>query len=112
MSIEGYWYWLLAEGQPEREQLRFLWGYRAKRLGKELAGQDWSDDPEFQRKIKLALEAKLREHPKLQTLLRETQDLPIVHYYWYGTAENPAIRTPTRGLWVWEHWTKLRKELA
>lgn len=83
ISIEGYWYWLSCK-DPEREILRSLWGYDAKRKGRELRGQDWNESEDFKTKILAALKCKLDQNQEVQTLLKDSE-LPFEHYYVFGT---------------------------
>lgn len=80
-SIEGYWYWLGTD-HKDKEKLRNLYGYEAKRIGRELKAKDWQDSPEFKRKIKSAIFIKLHSL-NLNTALKENK-LPYTHYYVYG----------------------------
>ena len=105
MSIEGYWYWLSCSHQ-RRDELRHVYGFRAKKLGKELKGKDWVHDPEFQSKIERAMYIKLITNKQLYTLLRNST-LPIVHYYAYGG----KVVEPTSGKWIWEFYERARKYL-
>ena len=107
-SIEGYWYWLLCVGHPERDRLRSLSGFKAKQEGRKLSQGDWRDDEEFKQKIKKALWCKLRFNRGLKNLLREST-LPIVHYYAYGNP--PRVTTPSNGKWLWEWYEEARKYL-
>lgn len=103
-SVEAYWYWLGAEN-PRREELRGTHGFRAKELGRELRSPDWNSDPEFQRKICAALDAKLATRPSMLEELAGC-DLPLVHYYVYG---GKAVE-PSDGKWVIEHLERARRE--
>jgi predicted NAD-dependent protein-ADP-ribosyltransferase YbiA (DUF1768 family) len=107
-SIEAYWYWLICEDHPDRDKLKLLSGFVAKREGRKLSDGDWRDDDEFKGKILRACWKKVLLSDRLKELLRES-DLPIVHYYAYGNP--PKINTPTRGLWIWEWYEKARAYL-
>lgn len=111
-SIEGYWYWLIVnKSNPKREQLRKVSGFKAKQLGRQLTKTDWCDNENFKLKIKRALWYKTIALPKLQKLLLEN-NLPIVHYYFYGEAEkNPKIIIPKNGKWVWEAFEVIKNHL-
>lgn len=89
-SVEGYWYWLgLPEGCSGRDDLRHLWGYRAKARGRELresigsAGEPARIDPDFQKKIRLAVRSKLAQADRSLLELPEAS-LPVEHYYVFG----------------------------
>lgn len=109
-SVEGYWYWLLTppEKIAVRGSLQRRTGFAAKKLGRANMVQDWPshDDHVFRNKIILALQAKVKTNPRVGILLVETGTLPIVHYYSYGTP--PVVRVPSRGLWIWKEWERIR----
>jgi hypothetical protein len=82
-SIEGYWYWLSTPvSELRRDELRAVYGYQAKALGRELRAADWGpgDQTEFRKKILAALQAKLEAYPRMLRLL-ESNTLPLRHYY-------------------------------
>jgi predicted NAD-dependent protein-ADP-ribosyltransferase YbiA (DUF1768 family) len=107
-SIEAYWYWLVACTHPSREELRPLWGFRAKQFGRKLACGNYRDDEEFQQKIHKACWRKILSHQQLKELLQESS-LPIVHYYAYGSPT--IVKIPERGEWVWAWYEKARAYL-
>lgn len=77
-SIEGYWYWL-GTNNPNKEQLRQLSGFAAKKYGRELKALDWQDSNEFKRKIKSAMRIKIFSM-HLDKQIKENK-LPFTHYY-------------------------------
>lgn len=83
-SVEGYWHWLHAEGSPEREELRTLYGAEALNRGRKIrAGRYMEDQAVFKGKIVKAIQCKLDAHPALRQLLAEST-LPFAHYYVMG----------------------------
>lgn len=78
-SVEGFWYWLSCRD----DRLRYVAGYPAKRLGRELGGEDWLDGEDFREEIRLALLSKLDQTPELWGALQDNH-LPLAHYYAYG----------------------------
>jgi len=102
-SIEGYWYWLSCRD----DQLRTLHGWKAKSIGRKLKGKDWSNDPEFKRKIKLAIKTKLESNPKWLKALQQTT-LPLEHYYVYGD----QVIQPKNGHWILEWIGKIKEGTA
>jgi len=106
-SVEGYWYWLLAESNPQRDKLRTLSGWRAKQFGRELQTPDWpaEKDTTFYENIYSALEAKLEATPLLQELLGKST-LPFEHYYVYGD----KVIDVTQGKWLIEFWDNARRD--
>lgn len=109
-SIEGYWYWLgIAEGTEGRDRLREMSGFQAKQEGRKLKAPDWPlATLEFKRKIRSALACKLQDFEGLEEMLKDSGDLPIVHYYVYGTPR--IIHEPVQGMWIWKHWEILRAD--
>lgn len=101
-SIEGYWYWLGTDN-PKREQLRTLYGYAAKELGRSLKSADWQDNDEFKMKILNAIKIKLNNNQEMLYALFDNT-LPLVHYYVYGeTSNNPKIVEPQSGKWILDY---------
>lgn len=82
-SVEGFWYWL-STGMTH-DNLRGLYGYKAKECGKQLT-QDFriTNNPSFKDEILEAIGCKLREHPHISRMLGEST-LPLTHYYHYGS---------------------------
>lgn len=104
-SVEGYWYWLGAREHPMRERLRTLSGFAAKKFGRTLRAPDWPKGPEFQAKIRAALQAKAQQHPRIRKLLGECP-LPLAHYYVF----NGRVR-PAGGEWILREWGAIRDEV-
>ena len=102
-SIEGYWYWLNAQGS-QREVLRKAAGWEAKKIGRELRAADWGKDNLFKMKIAHAMLSKLILHPEIFKLFQEST-LPFRHYYVYGG----KINEPREGRWIVNLWEYLRK---
>lgn len=82
-SVEGFWYWNLAEAIEERERLRNLSGYSAKCYGKGLVRVGDPDSDEFKRSVFEALTAKMNAHTKRKQEFLSTT-LPLTHYYEYN----------------------------
>lgn len=78
-SIEGYWYWLCSSN-PRREELRPLYGYAAKKLGRELIQMSSVKPEGFEEDISKAILKKIYSYPEFTRLLREST-LPLTHYY-------------------------------
>lgn len=97
-SVEGYWYWLSVPADASRrEELRRLWGWEAKKIGRQIRGDvDYSADTdlEFQRKISAAVRYKIDNSRFKNEFLHST--LPFAHYYVYsGQASSSA-----QGMWI------------
>lgn len=73
-SIEGYWYWLGCKD----DRLRYVWGIRAKNMGKSIPKLYHHDD--FERKIKKAIICKIEQNKNIIYLLKSSS-LPFCHYY-------------------------------
>lgn len=111
LSVEAYWYWLtVPDDEPRRKELRRVAGYEAKRLGRELRGQDWVETREFRRKIRYAIWQKISTCPKLARALRDSE-LPLVHYYAYGDGPSKKIVVPEDGRWILRFIEKCRQHL-
>lgn len=100
-SVEGYWYWLSSRD----EALRSLWGFDAKKRGREVGGKDWLDDNEFKLKIKKAIDNKLRSNNVLLKTLQEC-NLPLTHYYVYS---NRVVLIP-KSRWIIEFIEKYKNQ--
>lgn len=98
-SVDGYWYWLSCDD----DKLRDLYGYKAKEYGRKAGGEDWLNNDEFKRKIKLAIKCKIEQN---NIDLNETQNLPLKHYYMYGDKKVE----PQDGKWIIEYIDELRNK--
>ena len=111
-SIEGYWYWL----STGREELRTMWGAKAKDYGRLVRGEDWPETPDFKRKISSAIKIKLftlafKEVGFIEDI-RQTLSLPLVHYYWFGDYKLPKVTQPEEGQWILEVIDEWRKDVS
>lgn len=101
-SVEGFWYWLKCKD----DRLRKVWGFEAKRLGREIIGSDGAkENPEFKALIKRALVEKVRAHPEIEAMLKESS-LPFAHYYVFNGREVAAGFE-----WIVEAWEEIRRKL-
>lgn len=106
-SVEGYWYWLSVDPQlgEKRERLRKVYGWDAKKLGRELRSEDPDDwDIEFQNKIKKAIKYKILHSSFIEQFKNST--LPFVHYYVFGDKIHLGS-----GEWIMNYLELLRVEL-
>jgi len=107
-SVEGYWYWLGTPAENvQRERLRTLHGFQAKALGKSLHSDDTPRDPDFDAKIRAAIDAKLKASPMLMAFFADSR-LPLLHYYVF---KNGHVVQPEKHRWVLEHLEKRRLDL-
>ncbi len=108
-SLEGYWYWSLSNKDAKSECLRKLYGYEAKKRGRELKIPDWPTDPtftiEFKKKFKDAMRAKVEQNSEVRQLLIDSS-LPFKHYYVYS-----GRVIEVKGCqWMLDEWNKLRDD--
>jgi len=108
-SVEAYWYWLNCSN-PKRDDLKPLFGFQAKNLGRELKAKDYPAaeklELEFKPKIHQALIEKTRANEKLRGLLLEST-LPFCHYYVYGN----KVLVENSARWLIQMWDQIRNEL-
>lgn len=102
-SIEGYWYWLSCKN----DKLRDLYGFEAKKVGRELKGKDWVDSEEFRTKIKQAIIIKIMNMFYTNYNLFLNSTLPFTHYYVY---ENKIVEV-REGKWIIDFITQTREVL-
>lgn len=106
-SMEGYWYWLASGCQYE--ELREVWGFLAKQMGrrydKVLVGN-------FEELICEGIYHKVLQTPGLAQRLTHST-LPLYHYYWFGNLENGKYKivTPSSGHFQMEYLEDLRFHL-
>jgi hypothetical protein len=82
-SVEGYWYWLGIEDCQEKDILRKLYGYNAKKNGNELKKKYAPRiDEEFEKKILNAIWYKVKRNSYMFT--SDIASLPLEHYYNFG----------------------------
>lgn len=93
-SIEGYWYYLNTDHE-DKELLMNLYGWEAKKVGRELGASDWNSDKLFKSKIKLAIAQKLLNNSNFLNKLIDCK-LPLVHYYTY----KDKVVVPKDGEWI------------
>lgn len=103
-SVEGYWYWLGIEDCKEKEVLRKLYGYNAKKIGNELK-KTFSPrfDEDFEKKIKNAIWQKFKNNAHLLT--KDLQSLPFEHYYNFG---GKIVDVKEKYLWMIEGIERMR----
>ena len=107
VSVEAYWYWLsTAADHPERDILRTLYGWVAKKKGRELRGPDYDadGDVDFQKKIKKVLRYKIENSKFKKEFTVST--LPFAHYYVHFN----RVIVPESGQWQTAYFEELRKE--
>lgn len=91
-SMEAYWYYI-GTGMCH-EDLRPLYDFRAKALGRTLNKVSRNDFIEL---IIEGIELKVKQTPRLLELLKEN-NLPFKHYYFYGNPENCKVVKEGDGL--------------
>lgn len=79
-SVEGYWHWLGIEDCEEKEILRNVYGYNAKKTGNELKKKyNKRFDENFEKKILHAIWYKVRRNSNM--FKNFIAVLPFEHYY-------------------------------
>ncbi len=102
-SVEGYWYWLTTGD----DHLRELVGLEAKLYGRDLPVMKVLGPAEFQRKIRLALEAKCAAYPEhLAQLRRVPKEKPLTHYY---MIRGQTRMSPKEHAWLVDLWEDIRR---
>jgi len=103
-SVEGYWYWLGIEDCKEKEILRKLYGYTAKKTGNNLKAHFNSRfDDEFEKKILNAIWYKVRRNTHL--FVPEISKLPLEHYYNFS---GKIVNVKNKYLWMIDGIDKMR----
>lgn len=107
-SMEGYWYWRkrLDKDDPKAEELRKLYGFAAKELGRTIPSVDHYVG--FQREILVANWYKFSQNAYLRRLMVEST-LPFNHYYVVGHGK--VMVRPNGFDWLIEGWEKIRAKL-
>lgn len=104
-SVEGYWYWLTRQD----EDLRHLYGFKAKELGRSLpVVKQWHPE-QFKQYVCQAIDAKLQKHPSIMAQLKAST-LPLEHYYAKYYGDKLKVTEPRGGEWVLAHFEKIRAE--
>lgn len=114
-SMEGFWYY--AKTGFKHELLRGLYGFEAKSFGKKL---DIVKRDDFLEIIKEANRVKLKTFPLMELALKNT-NLPLTHYYVFGTWEinnkvrqwhpGAVIREAKDSQWLLDFWNEERAKL-
>ncbi|ALS22150.1 hypothetical protein [Paenibacillus naphthalenovorans] len=103
-SVEGYWYWLGIEDCKEKEVLRNLSGYSAKKTGTELKKKyKERHDEEFQNKILKAIWYKVKRNVGMFD--SKIAVLPLEHYYNFG---GKVVDVKGKYIWMFEGIEKMR----
>lgn len=127
LTLEGYWYSLkinslktsINDYSVELEQLKNLNGFKAKSLGssimkellnKQTISEDDYINEEFKTQFKKAILTKIETIPNLKLNLISSS-LPLTHYYYYGTIENPKIIELPKHQWMIDYISELRNTL-
>lgn len=101
-SIEGYWYWLSCKHE-RKDELRHIYGWQAKQLGRELKSSDYPEIPDFKERIWKAVVLKINSNHLFRKELMDS-DLPLAHYYVYGS----KVHRDERSDWLWNRITETR----
>ncbi len=84
-SVEGYWFYL-GTNHPDKNKLKYLVGYEAKKFGEELRKIDKIITPNFEDRIAKVIKYKI-DNCLFASDRRDfySSTLPFTHYYVYGT---------------------------
>lgn len=99
-SVEGYWYWLGCRD----DRLRDLYGFLAKKVGRECERTRTMSEIDFRASIEFAIRVKAAGDPEMVERLRST-NLPLKHYYVYGT---PPKTKDAGYRWILDIWDRIR----
>jgi hypothetical protein len=106
-SVEGYWYWLGIEDCEEKEILKKLYGYNAKKIGNELKSKfNKRVDDDFENKILGAIWYKVKRNKTMFT--DDIKELPFEHYYNFS---GKIVNVKNKYLWMINGIDKMRKYL-
>lgn len=106
-SVEGYWHWLSIEDCKEKERLRELSGFAAKKYGREiLTYRSRRFDDDFEHKILVAIWKKFKRHSNL--ILPQYYNLPFEHYYNFN---GKVQDVKSKYLWMIDGIDKMRTAL-
>ncbi len=104
-SVEGYWYWLGIEDCKEKEVLRNLYGFTAKKTGKELKKKYASrTDDDFESKILNAIWYKVKRNSHMFT--SDIATLPFEHYYNFA---GKVVDVKDKYIWMIDGIDRMRK---
>lgn len=104
-SVEGYWYYLSLPITQEKEKLRELSGFQAKKIGNELRKQHETINIEdFEDRILRAILDKCKR--KYQLFKVDHVKLPFEHYYNYG---GKVVDVKDKYIWMIDGIEKIRK---
>jgi len=106
-SMEGFWYWL-STGQ-QHDDLRFVWGHLAKKIGKQYPRVKTLN---FEETICEGHYYKIIQTPGLAQRFAYST-LPFYHYYWYGILEQDKFKivVPESGYFQMDYLEDLRNHL-
>lgn len=106
-SVEAYWFWLgISTDCPFRDEMRELYGIRAKQRGSYLRDSYPGEDIEdFRDRIIRAIWFKVKKHTDL--FLDEYENLPLKHYYVYKN--NKVHDVYGKYSWMIEAQEKMKK---
>lgn len=100
-TLEGLWFYMKTGFRED--SFRIIKGVAARELGKKLPTAHY---PLFSKMFKLGMLEKLEKNPALQRDLLNNE-LPLAHYYLYGT----KIMMQDRHQWQLDYWMLLRTAL-
>lgn len=103
-SMEGFWYYIKSAHSEEREKLRTMYGWLAKKHGRKL-DTVWLKD--FKSIILTGNYHKINQNMRLKQMLIEST-LPFEHYYMMGPKADVVV-CPEGYEWLIEDMENLRE---
>jgi hypothetical protein len=105
-SMEGFWYFARAGfNEKDAGKLRYLSGFRAKKIGREFALKRYDD---FKEDILAANYQKIIQHEHIRELVIASE-LPFDHYYTFG--HNHLCVSPKEASWLIQGFEDIRTAL-
>ena len=101
-SVEGFWYYI--SSGFKYEELRTMFGYQAKMCGRRL---EVVHTDKFEELIRESILLKLEQTPGLMEMFKNNQ-LPLTHYYYYGTVDNPKVVYPKGSEFILDELKKIK----
>lgn len=109
ISMEGFWWYIQAHDDPQRDRFRYLAGMNAKHEGKKIR---YHHLPNFQQIINEANFFKIEQNPRILQLVLESE-LPFQMYYIFRSNDPEAPKTgvvvrPQPGIWLVNGFEEIR----
>lgn len=104
-SVESYWYWMSIADCEEKELLRTMFGFQAKKFGKQLVEKyGRRHDDNFESNISNAIWYKFKRNSNL--ILPRYKSLPFEHYYVFS---GKVTDVKSKYTWMIDNIEQMRK---